>query len=82
MYFCVYDGHLYCGDCVGDIPCEAVPAGVLAAMRYICYAQEEKVFSFALGEAQLAQLGDVCEKYLLAQTDRKYKTLEFYKSIT
>ncbi len=82
MGFCVYDGHLYCGDCAQDIPCEETPPDVLAAMRYICYAQDDKLFAFTLGEAHLAQLGEVCEKYLLAQTDRTYKTLEFYKSLT
>lgn len=82
MNFCVYDGRLYCPDCIEDIPCEEVPLGVVTAMRHICYSQDDKVFGFALSEEKLKILSDVCEKYLLAQTDRKYKTLDFYKSIT
>lgn len=82
MYFCVYDGHLYCNDCTADVPCEEIPLGVVSAMRYICYCESEKLFSFNLSEDNFALLADVCEKYLLAQTNRKYKTLDFYKSIT
>ncbi|MBQ7596024.1 MAG: DNA repair protein RecO [Clostridia bacterium] len=82
MSFCVYDGRLYCPDCVEDIPCEDVPLGVVTAMRHICYSQDDKLFSFALSDENYKVLDYVCEKYLLAQTDRKYKTLEFYKSIT
>ncbi len=82
MYFCVYDGHLYCSSCTADVPCEEIPAGVVSAMRFICYSEKEKLFSFTLNEDNFAVLSDVCEKYLLAQTNRKYKTLDFYKSIT
>ena len=82
MYFGTYVGHLYCPECVGDVPCEELPLSVVSAMRYICYSQDEKLFSFTLGEENFPVLADVCEKYLLAQTNRKYKTLDFYKSIT
>ena len=82
MYFCVYDGRLYCPDCVEDIPCKEIPLGVVTAMRHICYSQDDKLFSFTLSDENFKVLDYVCEKYLLAQTDRKYKTLDFYKSIT
>ena len=82
MYFGTYDGHLYCSECVGDVPCEELPMGVVTAMRYICYSKPEKLFSFTLGEENYPVLSDVCEKYLLNQTNRKYKTLDFYKSLT
>lgn len=81
MYFCVYDGHLYCRDCVGDIPCEELNMGVVTAMRYICYSSDDKLFSFSLSNENYASLSAVTEKYLLAQTNKKYKTLDFYKSL-
>lgn len=81
MYFCVYDGHLYCSDCTADVPCVELPMSVVTAMRYICYAKDEKLFSFSLSDENYAVLSDVCEKYLLAQTNAKFKTLEFYKSL-
>ncbi len=82
MFFCVYDGHLYCSDCIGDIPCEELPMSVVTAMRYICYSKDDKLFAFSLSDDNFSCLSDVCEKYLLAQTNRNYKTLDFYKSIT
>lgn len=81
MFFCVYDGHLYCKDCVGDIPCEELSSGVVSAMRHICYSNDEKLFSFTLSDENYKVLSDVSEKYLIAQTSRKYKTLDFYKSL-
>ena len=55
--------------------------GVLAAMRHIIYANGEKLFSFSLPDAGLARLCGVSEAYLIAQTERKYKTLDFYRQI-
>ena len=81
MCFCVYDGHLYCPECAGDVPCEEIPAGVVTAMRYICEVDDSKLFSFTLNDENYAVLSDVTEKFLLAQTNRKYKTLDFYKSL-
>lgn len=56
-----------------------LPSGVLRAMRHICYSEDEKLFSFTLGEQSMETLSDVTEKFLLAQTSKKFKTLDFYK---
>ena len=48
-------------------------------MRHISYSENEKLFSFTLGEESLNMLSDVTEKFLLAQTSKKFKTLDFYK---
>ena len=45
------------------------------------FSYAEKLFSFSLGEENYPILSDVCEKYLLNQTNRKYKTLDFYKLV-
>lgn len=81
MYFCIFDSHIYCENCVGDIPCIFLPIGVLTAMRYICYSSNDKLFSFTVSDENLDILGNVCEQYLLEQTKRNYKTLEFYKAV-
>lgn len=60
----------------------AVGMGVLTAMRHICYAEFDKVFSFTLSDDSLERLSQITEGYLLAQVQRKFKTLDFYKSIT
>lgn len=56
-------------------------AGVVAAMRHIVYAPFEKCFAFSLPEADTAVLGDVVERFLLAQLNRGFHTLEFYHSL-
>ena len=60
----------------------ALPPGVVTAMRHICLSEPGKVFSFNLSKPSLLLLGDVSERYLKNITMRKYKTLDFYKSIT
>lgn len=86
MYFDKADGRLICSDCIPnreDISSgyTELPAGVLAAMRHIVYADMSKIFAFSLKSEGLEFLSDITEKYLLHQTDRTYKTLDFYHSV-
>ena len=53
----------------------------LAAMRYIISAPAKQLFSFTLGGAALARLGSAAEDYLLCQTERRFSTLDYYKSV-
>ena len=46
------------------------------------YGDPKRLFSFALGEEDLRQLGRVCERFLTTQVDRGFRTLEFYKDLT
>ena len=64
------------------IVCGAGTAGVVAAMRHICLSDPERIFSFTLSNTGLKSLADISETYLLARTQRRYKSLEFYKSFT
>ena len=50
-------------------------------MRHICYVDSTKLFSFSLQEESLNFLSDVTENFLLTQTAKKFKTLDFYKSM-
>ena len=42
----------------------------------------EKIFSFSLADDALKSFSLVSEGYLLHKTERKFKTLDFYKTIT
>ena len=85
MYFSPIDGVLVCGACRdrsgrgGMMP---VTKGVLAAMRHITYAEFAKLFRFELPAEGLKQLGEITQRYLLVQTDRRFVTLEFYSSLS
>ena len=74
-------GILLCNTCKGTVPAVPVSAGVLAALRHCCYGPLEKCFSFSLSEEGLAAFADLSERFLLAQTDRGYNTLEFYHTV-
>ena len=61
---------------------ESVPVGgTLDAMRYIAFCDSKKLFSFELGQENLAQLSQITEAYLTAQLERGFSTLDFYKSL-
>ncbi len=58
-----------------------VSAGTLEAMRYISLCSPKKLFSFDLGPEGTSQLAGIAESYLLAQLERGFSTLDFYKSL-
>jgi len=58
-----------------------VTAALLEAMRYICFCEPKKLFSFQLGEENLFKLSDITEAYLSTQLERGFSTLDFYKSL-
>ena len=80
-WFSVTQGILLCDGCKGTVPAVPVSAGVLAALRHCCYGPLSKCFSFSLSEEGLAAFADLSERFLLAQTDRGYNTLEFYHTV-
>lgn len=58
-----------------------VTEGILEAMRYICFCDPKKLFSFQLGEDNQHRLSDLTEAYLTTQLERGFSTLDFYKSL-
>ena len=77
-------GSLQCEKCrnfgTGGIRLP-ISAGTLQAMQYIAYCDAKKLFSFDLGEQNLAQLSQITEAYLTTQLERGFSTLDFYKSL-
>ena len=76
-------GMLECQGCrsgSGGIRMPVTP-GLLDAMRYICYCDPKKLFSFKIGQETLLHLADITEAYLTTQLERGFSTLDFYKSL-
>lgn len=71
--------------CISCPECSAtglsITAGVLNAMRHICLAPANKLFSFEMPPDSLKQLCRVSEKYLISQSGRNYKALDFYNRL-
>lgn len=83
------NGIIYCDDCKSSGDCKPlnykllnIPSGVLAAMRHILYGNVKNIFSFILNENSAKILTDITEKFVTAQTERRFKTLDFYNSLS
>jgi len=77
-------GQLECHSCrsleVRGIRMPVTPS-LLETMRYICFCDPKKLFSFQAGAETMAKLSDLTEAYLTTQLERGFSTLDFYKSL-
>ncbi len=74
-------GVLLCGNCGDETQTLPLTPNTLAAFRHIVYAPFEKCFAFSLPDTEGKALGTVAEKFLLAQLNRGFNTLDFYNSL-
>lgn len=81
MLFSPVEGEIFCTNCAKEHTGIILSSGVLSAMRHICYSEDSKLFSFTLSKAGLDFLTDVTEQFMLSQTRKNFKTLDFYKSM-
>ena len=58
-----------------------VSAGVLDAMRYICFSDQKNILSFRASGETIDMLAQITESYLSTQLERGFSTLDFYKSL-
>ncbi len=81
LFFDYTTGELFCEKCKGSRKLLSCSVGVLTAMRYICLAPANKIFSFSLSPDGLSALSEISERYLKSITRKKFKTLDFYKKM-
>ena len=82
MFLNLRSGELFCDSHkrgMGEIP---LSKKVLTAFRFVYFNEIERAFGFQLDSLSLRQFSSAAEMYLLAQTNEKFKTLDFFKSIT
>lgn len=78
------EGHVTCQRCKIDgqysirLP---ISDGALAAMRYVCYCDSKRLFSFATNAVSIESLDHATEAYLATQLERSFSTLDFYKRL-
>ena len=53
----------------------------LEALRFILRTEPKKVFSFMLPDDALSRLSRAAERYVTAQLDRSFKTLDYFKQL-
>ena len=76
----IEEGTLLCSDC-SDLESAFLSPGALRAARYIIGCEPKKLYSFSLSDEALSELSSAAERYLLAQLDRRFRTLEYYKQL-
>jgi len=54
----------------------------LSAMRYICFSDAKKIFSFSIPESAQKQLNDLAEAYVASQLERGFASLDYWKSLS
>lgn len=82
--FDLSEGQLECHSCrhMGASGIRMpVTNSILEAMRYICYCDPKKLFSFQAGQETMDKLSSISEAYLTTQLERGFSTLDFYKSL-
>ena len=78
--FDITNGVVACENCKND-DFISIPNSVFAAICHIIYADEKKLFSFKINEESEQILSSITEQYLISQTEKTYKTLDFYKQM-
>ena len=83
MYFLPKSGMIECIDCLQVQSEFAIPLNpsTLTALRHTIYADDDKLFSFALPQHDLDVLNKASESYLKFRFEKDFKTLIFYKTI-
>ncbi|MBR3438310.1 MAG: DNA repair protein RecO [Clostridia bacterium] len=79
VFFDIHNSCVYCAGCRPSG--ERITKGILNAMRHICASPAEKLFSFELAPDSLKKLSSISERYLLTQTRRNYRALDFYNKL-
>lgn len=81
LWFSPAAGTLTCVTHGGSMDAIEVSPVVLAALRHMVYGDFERCFSFSLSEADAAALATLMERFLLAQLQRRFTTLDFYHTL-
>ncbi|MCL2081911.1 MAG: DNA repair protein RecO [Oscillospiraceae bacterium] len=73
-------GVLFCPSCaLKDLP--TLSPGVLDALFYIRQASARNVYKFTLEDSELNNLAEICQAYMIAQTGKKFTSLDFYDQL-
>lgn len=85
MCFLPQNGQLVCRDCYETHRLTDnrihLNKSVLKALRHCCYADGDKLFSFSIPSGDLKTLNFCSEEYIRMILERRFKTLEFLKSL-
>ena len=81
MYFDPESGRLLCAEHGEGSSGYRMTLGAVTAMRYIIYGEPKKIFNYRVSDTAGRELARAAEQFVLRQTGREFRTLEFYKSL-
>ena len=87
MFFLPVEGVIYCADCfeehseLHDKNAFALNPTLLHTLRYVAYSDTDKMYRFRISQDNARLFGAVAEFYLMAQLNRSFATLDYYKNI-
>lgn len=70
-----------CRDAASEGIRMPVSPAMLEAMRFICFCDPKRLFSFRLDGGELGHLAALTEGFLTTQLERGFAALDFYKSL-
>jgi len=81
--FSIRGGVIHCRSCSPGAVGISMPISnaALEAMRFICFAEPKRIFSFSIPPEAEKQLCDVAEAYVAAQLERGFASLDYWKSV-
>lgn len=85
MHFDIQNGKLYCDDCFtgsDGYDTIAVNQSTLSALRHISLSELNILFSIKVSDRLISELNKIINRYVLTHINRKFKTLEYFESIS
>lgn len=80
MYFNEHTGELFCKNC-NPTGTKQYSLEVISAMRHIVFSELNKLYTLSVSESSIQQLTQASENYLLNVMQKKFRSLDFYKTI-
>lgn len=81
MFFDEYTGELFCKNCTENHG-RKYNLNVISGMRHIVFSELNKLFVPAVSKNNIPMLNIATENYLLNVVQKKFKSLDFYKTIS
>ncbi len=81
MFFDYTNGSVFCEKCNKEVKNIPINKTELTAMRHIVYSKFSGIYSFNIPIENAKHLSDITEKYIVYQTERRFKTLDFLNEI-
>lgn len=73
-------GGAVCSECRSGTSV-SLSSGAYKALRYITGCDDRKMLSFSADDALIKEVGALSESYLLAQLDREFPSLKYFKAV-